>query len=268
MDDPQSDDLFGQLRSGDPREAWARFLELYSPLLLDVIRLFERDNEAVGDCYLFVCEELSRNGFRRLLRFRPDGPARFTTWLSAVTRNLCLDWHRREFGRHRVFESVARLATLEQEVFRGLFVDLLPLEETFLKLRPRYPALTMEKVRQAAARVQQALTPRQRWLLVARRQRGLAGAERSLEECEAACRLVPSQMPNPETWAALQEERACLRRALSRLTARDRLLVGLRFERGMTLEGIARLLQLDNVQRADREIRAVLERLRRALNRR
>jgi CHAT domain-containing protein len=32
-----------------------------------------------------------------------------------VCRNLCVDWHRQEFGRHRVFESVSRLPALAQE---------------------------------------------------------------------------------------------------------------------------------------------------------
>ena len=138
MDDLQTDDLLRQLRSRDPREAWARFLELYSPLLFDVARRFERDDEAVADCYLYICEQLSANRFGRLLRFRPDGPARFSTWLCAVARNLCLDWYRREFGRYRVFESVARLPALDQEVFRGLFVERLPIEDLFLKLEPRH----------------------------------------------------------------------------------------------------------------------------------
>jgi len=64
-------------------------------MLFAVVRRFERDEDAIADCYLFVCEQLSAKGFRRVLRFDPGGRARFTTWLCAVTRNLCLDWHRR-----------------------------------------------------------------------------------------------------------------------------------------------------------------------------
>jgi RNA polymerase sigma factor (sigma-70 family) len=105
MDDQQAVGLLRQLGSRDPRDGWTQFLDRYSPLLFDVVRRFEREDDAVTDCYLFICEELSASGFKRLLRFRPDGPARFSTWLCAVARNLCLDWHRREFGRDRVFES-------------------------------------------------------------------------------------------------------------------------------------------------------------------
>jgi hypothetical protein len=30
-------------------------------------------------------------------------------------RNLCLDWHRKEHGRHRVFGQVARRSTTERQ---------------------------------------------------------------------------------------------------------------------------------------------------------
>jgi len=217
MDDLQTDDLLRQLRSRDPREAWARFLELYSPLLFDVARRFERDAEPVADCYLYICEQLNENGFRRLLRFRTDGPARFSTWLCAVARNLCLDWHRREFGRHRVFESVARMPPLEQEVFRGLFVERLPIEDLFLKLEPRHPGLTIGQVADRAEAVGQALSSRQRWLLTVRAARGAPPMPGSPGHDEAELLRIPSEMPNPESWAGLQEERAALLRAMLRL---------------------------------------------------
>ncbi len=265
MDELQTDGLFRQLRSRESREAWARFLDLYSPLLLDVVRLFERDDDAVGDCYLFICEQLSRDGFKRLLHFRPDGPARFSTWLCAVARNLCLDWHRREFGRHRVFESVARLPALDQEIFRCVFVDRLPVEDSFLKLAPRFPGLTVEQVSDGLGRIQQALTSRQRWLLMAQRSRGFRGTGKVLEQDEAELTQIPSEMPNPETWAGLQEERASLLRAMSKLSSCERLLIRLRYEREATLEEIASLFGLGSAQSADRRIREVVEKLRKEM---
>jgi RNA polymerase sigma factor (sigma-70 family) len=265
MDELQADDLFRQLRSRESREAWARFLDHYSPLLLDVVRLFEREDDAVGDCYLFICEQLSCDGFRRLLRFRPDGPARFSTWLCAVARNLCLDWHRREFGRHRVFESVARLPALDQEVFRCVFVDRLPIDDAFLKLAPRFPGLTVEQVSDGVGRIQQALTSRQRWLLMAQRSRGFRGPGTMLERDETELGQIPSEMPNPETWAGMQEERSALLRAMSKLSSRERLLIRLRYEREATLEEIANLLGLGNAQSADRRIREAVEKLRKEM---
>jgi len=262
MDDLQTDDLLRQLRSRDSREAWARFLEHYSPLLFDVARRFEREGEAVADCYLFICEQLSANGFRRLLRFQPGGPARFSTWLCAVARNLCLDWHRREFGRHRVFESVARMPALDQEIFRGLLVERLPIEDLFLKLAPRHPNLAIEQVAERAEAVGEELTSRQRWLLTVRGARGAPLAPGAAAHDEAELLRIPSEMPNPETWAGLQEERAALLRAMLRLAAGERLLIKLRFARDLTLAEIAKLMGFENPQVADRRIRDVVEKLR------
>ena len=146
MEDPQIAGILGRLNSSEAQEAWAGFLQTYSPLMLQVVRLFERDQDHVSDCFLFVCEKLCRGGFRRLRRFRPEGPAKFSTWLRAVTRNLCLDWRRQEFGRHRVFQSVARLPALDREVFRCVYEQGMPLEETFLALRARYPNMEREQV--------------------------------------------------------------------------------------------------------------------------
>ena len=262
MDYPQPDQLLRHFRSREPRQAWATFLDAYSPLVVDVVRLFERDQDAVADCYLFVCEQLSRNNFRRLLRFRPDGPAAFSTWLCAVVRNLCLDYHRREFGRHRVFESVARMRPLDQEVFQALFVECLPAEEAYPRLKPRFAALTFDQFGESAGRVQQALSDRQRWLLAVRRARAAHSPTGSAEQDEASLLQIPSEAPNPESWAALQEERAALVRGMARLSTRERLLIRLRFERDLTLEEIANLLRLDNAQSADRRIREALEKLR------
>jgi RNA polymerase sigma factor (sigma-70 family) len=262
--EPQIDALIRSLRSREPREAWTDFLDVYTPVMLQVIRHFEREEDAVEDCYLFVCEHLCQNGFRRLLHFRPQGPAKFSTWLCVVVRNLCLDWHRREFGRERVFESVARMPVFDREVFQALFVDCLSAEEACFKLKSRFPETTLDQLTDSSERIRRTLTARQKWLLSVRRTRttpaftGTSGQDDALLQ-------VPSETPSPESWVALQEQHAALACGLSRLPASDRLLIRLRFERDLTLEEIARLLQMDNPQSADRRIREAIEGLRRGM---
>ncbi|MBA3556159.1 MAG: sigma-70 family RNA polymerase sigma factor [Gemmatimonadales bacterium] len=51
--------------------------------------------------YLFILEELRRDDFARLRRFAADGRGRFSTWLVVVARRLCVDHHRRCYGRNR-----------------------------------------------------------------------------------------------------------------------------------------------------------------------
>ncbi|MFB3853769.1 MAG: RNA polymerase sigma factor [Vicinamibacterales bacterium] len=262
MGQPAVGHLLRQLRLRAPGDAWAAFLRRYSPLLLEVVHLFERDEDRVGDCYVFICEQLSRRGFARLLRFRPDGPARFSTWLYAVARNLCIDWHRREMGRYRVFASVARMPALDQRIFQCLFVDGLTTEQAFLELGPAFPDLTLAHVVAAATRLERTLKPGQRWLLAVRRAQAVT--PEAVPVADAAQVPLATSMPeaDPEARLVDAEERAILAAALGKLAARDRLIVRLRFEYGLTLDEMARLLHLENAQSADRRVREVLDRLR------
>lgn len=107
MDSEQIARILDELKSGRATGAWAEFLQACSPLILHVVQSFQHDADSIADCYLYVCEQSCRNNFRRLLRFRPDGPASFSTWLQVVVHNLCLDWRRKHYGRARLFESIA-----------------------------------------------------------------------------------------------------------------------------------------------------------------
>ncbi len=252
-----------QLGSRQPATAWAQFLEIYSPLILRVVRAFEREPDSIGDCFLYVAEQLSRNQFRRLRRFKPEGRARFATWLQAVVRNLCLDWHRKEFGRHRIFQSIGRLGHLEQEVFRLSYLRGFHKEECFFELRTTHPALTREQVDASLERVEEALTPRQRWLLEARNPRVESLEADRGEVHEGLERQIPDSRPNPQGLVAMEEQQRALARALGWLSRSERLLLKLRYDRGLTLLQIAGLMRLKDAQTADRRIREVLERLRR-----
>ena len=55
-------------------------------MIFQVGRYFEKDLDRASDCFQFVCEKLSEDRFRRLLRFKPQGTASFSTWLRAVVR--------------------------------------------------------------------------------------------------------------------------------------------------------------------------------------
>jgi RNA polymerase sigma factor (sigma-70 family) len=81
--------------------AWDEFVAIHSRLLLHVVRLLTNDRDAAMDAYTRVLERLRENDFHRLRAYVPDGRSRFTTWLVAVVRRLCLDWHRERFGRAR-----------------------------------------------------------------------------------------------------------------------------------------------------------------------
>ncbi len=261
MEGRQLEGILHRLGSRAPEQAWEEFLEACSPLVLQVIRFFERDRDPVADCFLFVCEQLRANRFRRLRRFHLQGPACFSTWLRAVVRNLCLDWHRRESGRHRVFKAVAALGLLERAVFRCRFQEGLSRHETLLSLRCRFPELTEGQLLASEERVRHSLTPRQLWLLSLPPR----GVHLALESEDGRERPLRDPEPSPEEALAFSEQRELLERALLRLPDSDRLLVRLRFEECLTLEQIARITGLGNPQRAERHIKGLLEQLRTAI---
>ncbi len=260
MEGRQLEGILRRLGSRASEQAWEEFLEACSPLVLQVIRFFERDPDPVADCFLFVCEQLRANRFRRLRRFRPEGPACFSTWLRAVVRNLCLDWHRRESGRHRVFRVVEALGFLERAVFSCRFREGLSRHETLLSLRCRFPELTEPQLLASEERVRQSLTPRQLWLVSQPRK----AVYLALENEDGAERQLRDPDPSPEEALSFSEQRGLVERALRRLPDSERLLVRLRFEEGLTLEQIARITGLGNPQRVERHIKGLLERLRTA----
>lgn len=263
MPEQSVENILQQLRSRDPHEAWTEFLEEYSGLIFQVSRYFEKDLDRASDCFQFVCEKLSEDRFRRLLRFKPQGTASFSTWLRAVVRNLCLDWRRKEFGRRRPFRSISRLSIFDQEVFNCVYERGASAEEILHLLRSKFPDVTPERVAESRDRIEQQLTAKQHWLLGTQSMRRAQGA--NIEEAEAAQFAIADPRPDPEAQALLAERRGALDRALDRLSKRERLLVRLRFEQELTLEQIAKLLDLGNAQRADRQIKDILVRLREGL---
>jgi RNA polymerase sigma factor (sigma-70 family) len=265
MPEASFDKLLEQINSRDPEEAWGAFLDEYSATVLQVVRHIERDSDSVADCFQFVCERLSANSFRRLRKFRPQGPAVFSTWLRAVVRNLCLDWRRKQFGRHRFFKSISRLSVFDQEAFRHLYERRLSFDETLQSLRSIFPDITHAQLTESGARIEQALTMTQRRLLDARLSQRASQTSASSDEIATARASVSDPAPDPEAQALLRERATVLRRAVGRLSQRERLLIRLRFEQELKLEQIAKLLDLGNAQRVERQIKAVLDKLREEL---
>lgn len=266
IDDCRIAPILEGLAKADPQSAWNRFLNDYAPLLLQVVQMFEREPDPAGDCFVFVCEQLHRDKFRRLRRFQPGGKASFNTWLRVVVRNLCLDWHRQASGRHQLPQTIAALSPLDQRVFHTAYHRGLPPEDCFLRLRSDDPELTMTRIDESLERIEKALTPRQRWLLQMRRPQVGSLEKETNEDWDTPGEQIPDDAPDPETSYAVAEEHASLHDALAQLSASERLLLRLRFDQELTLLQIARLMELKDAQTADRRIREILEQLKKHIS--
>lgn len=259
-------DVLERLASGQGVDAaWTAFLDGYSPLILQVARRYESHRDRALDCFVFVCGALSDDGFRRLLKYRPDAGTRFETWLRAIVANLCLDWRRQQLGRLRPVQAIAGLSDLDRLAYRYLYVLGMRRDECLRALRPRFPDLTDEDLSGINARLFALLTPRQRWQLGAR----MAGFV-SMDDADSPLMSggglqVADPSDGPEDLAERDEERSHLEQAMQRLPAPQRLLLRLRFEQELTLAEVARLAGLPDLHRANRQIQAALAELARLL---
>jgi RNA polymerase sigma factor (sigma-70 family) len=255
------ENLLRDLYSPNPQDAWAAFLSEYATLIYQVVHYLEADPDNAADCFQFVCEQLIDNRSKRLRKFKGDGPATFTTWLRAIVRNLCIDWHRKQFGRQRPFSSMSRLTLFDQQVFRMIYERAVSPEECVAALAREFPDTTLEKISNSREHIESVLTSNQRRLLAQRAAQRNGNAERS----EELLRNVEDVKANPEAQAIENERKRKLESARKTLSPNERLLIRLRFEEGMTLDKAAALLGLGNAQKADRQIKEILARLRKLM---
>jgi len=261
MTDEPIGGLLTRLSSERADAAWAEFLERFSMVIMHVVRRYESDQGRAMDCFIHACGELSNNGFRRLLHYRPDGPAQFRTWLAAVVSNLCVDWRRKQHGRFRPIQSVAQLPELDQLVYRYIYVRGMPREECLHVLKGRYPDLTEQQLSEINGRLFSLLTPRQRWQLSTRTAEPAPLDAPSSSDNDTAAFQPEEPGAGPEELAETDQECSMLAAAMARLPPRQRLLLRLRFQQDLTLEEIARLTGLPDPFRANRQVQAALEAL-------
>ena len=254
--------ILQRLRGVDARDAWIEFLARYSDHIYKSAYLMTSDSDLAAECYLYACEKLCANNFKRLLSFRLQGPAKFETWLSVVARNLYLDCLRSRFGRKRLFRSLQRLPQFETEVFR-LRVELgMSLDETVANLRPLHPNLTASEVQDAETRVQRTLSPRQRWLLQQQSAQREPMALDAGGDGNAISIESPDPAPSPEIELLAREDRERLEEGMTRLAPEERLLVRLRFEEDLTLSEIAKLTESGDAQKVHYRLTAAIAKLR------
>jgi len=256
--------LIARLRSSDAQAAWEDFLVEYGAIIYQAVRPSAREEEEVADCFVFVCGKLAENGYRRLLRFKPEGVATFVTWLRVVVRNLCFDWHRSVLGRPRPFKFLQQLSAMELEVYYCKFEGRLSSEETLRHLHTTWPALTENTLNQIESRIAESLTPRQRWILSTRLAKKVTSLDAD-EDDETPLMEIVDTTPDPEAAILTEQRQRQLEHCLEALLPDERLIVRLRFEDELSLQEIAHLVGLGDAQRVQRRLLAVIKILREAM---
>lgn len=247
--------LLHRLNSAEAGAAWAEFLDLYAQHIMGIAAQIEFEQDRLDECFLHVCEKLCENNFRRLLKFNPAGRATLRTWLGTVVFNLCVDWHRSEYGRARMLPAISALAEFDQAVYRLVLEQQMGKKSAFERLRSDHPDLTRKALDSSLERIHRALTPRQRWRL------SLGGRSRprpATGHDAGQINQLPSSERGPEAQLQACEETELVNRALSRLPPEQRLLLYWRFQEGLSLKNIAKLADLGSTSRAWTEIQRAL----------
>lgn len=144
--------------------AWDRFVTTFTPRLMQVARAVARDHDASMDAYAYTLGQLREDGFRRLRAYQATDGCSFKTWLTVVTRRLCLDYHRHKYGRPRTEEPQA----LEEQRMRRRLADLVAAAvEPELAATYPDPAAVLERaeILEALDAVLGQLAPRDQLLL-------------------------------------------------------------------------------------------------------
>ena len=243
------------IESGECDEGWRDFLSAYSRQLHSIVRQFESDDTRRQDCYEYVCACLSDDGFNRLRKFNPDGPAEFRTWLAVVASNLCRDWRRAQVGRHRVPEPVLRLSEFDQLVFDLIYRQALTQTECAQILDASHSGFRQQDLHDALARLHRALPAQSRW----RRNR------RNHDSPDIDPDQLQSRADGPEALCETDAEIQRLERALARLDPEQRLLLQLRYRQDLTFREIAALLGFSDPFAVRRAIDKSLKTLKKAM---
>lgn len=254
------DELLHRLSSTNPGPAWVEFLDYHAQLIMNAANQFEYEQERINDCFIYVCEKLNDDGFRRLLNFNTRGAAKFSSWLGTVVFNLCVDWHRQEFGRVTLLPAISALPEFDQSVYRLIIEQGLNKEVCFQTMRANFPDLTRELIANALGRVYFLLTPRQRWQINVRNQR------RRQVPLQGQLERLAEPALGPDLEAQATQKLESLQAALAQLPSKQSLLLRLRFQEGLGLKKIAQLQQLGDTNRAWRHIQTAMASLSNHLN--
>lgn len=232
-----------------PDSSWRIFVNRYADFIFSVLRNLGFDHDQAMDRFVYICEKLAEDNFRRLRRIKYAGTyGELKPWLRQVINRLVINWAWAEDGRRRLLRPIQHLGELEQKVFELHFWYGLSPTAIDERLRLEHvDSVSLAAVYQALDRIHSVLSEKKIWRLLSnllRTQRAVALEE--LYETYPGLEPIDTGL-TPEELLAKTEEEAALARALRRLTTQEALVLQLRYDDDASYEEIAAILKLTEV---------------------
>ncbi len=251
-----------------PDDAWKLFIERYADRILSQLRRLGFDHDEAMDRFVYVCEKLSENDYRRLRAVRyPGDRGDLTPWLRAVVNNLSISWTWSKYGRRRLPESVKRLSSKHQSVFRHYFFGGLAPSEVLEALHQEGDAaIDLLGVLDSLERIFEGLSHGRLWRLVCNmaRSRQCLSLDAVEGDGQPALERKPAE-PDPLQALLQKESSQKLTALLEELSTKQRLVIQLRYEEAMRTSEIASITGQDE-KTVRSTLRSCLRRLRRRLS--
>ncbi len=113
-------DLLKAVDAVASKRMWSRFIAAHNRLIMAVAKSLGHGYDDVMDRYTYALDELKRDDFRRLRAYEAESAAKFEIWLVAVMRRLCVDYHRKKYGRSRPKDDASALASAAEAARKHL----------------------------------------------------------------------------------------------------------------------------------------------------
>lgn len=216
-------------------------------------RRYRLDPDAAEEFAAVVNLKLVENDYATLRKY--ESRCSFATFISVVVQRMALDYRIHTWGKWHATAEAKRLGPVAVQLDRLLHRDGRTLEEAFGLLSPIDRNLTLETLRSLAERLPQH-PPRRR--------------EVALEKAAAVAFTRADAVEEPlmarDRRSAAERLSTMMAATIAAMPEDERLILQLRFEGGMAVSQIARVLGLDQkllyrrLERRMRDIRAELER--------
>lgn len=252
----------------DPQRAWELFIEKYADPLFSYLHNLGFNYDQAMDRFVYICEKLCEQDFRRLRMIRYAGSSGdLTPWLRKVAKNLCINWAWSTDGRRRLFKPIARLPEREQRIFELYFWKGMSPSEIYerLHLLEHEGSIDLIEVLDSLERIFSVLSHKNLWRLMSNlaRRREAISLDEVDEETGARVEFADS-VPNAEETLIQKEAAERMSRALEGLSPREQLVIRFRYEEGMAIKEIAEMLHLGE-QEVKASVKAILVKLKRSL---